>query len=292
MKPQKYILVITIFLFFSILTGCNMPQEEIPVESEAPTNPIQEEPPEPESPSAPPEDDPTEAESEYTEDTETPNALPAAIDFEEASVDLEKLGLQTVGGGGGNLCAEGLAVKTDQEITLRFDGLSDEWLLCFINFPVGSAQLKLSTQSGAFDTVHFLDVELEGVQAYGQYVNLPASVVRDGPLEVEFSVGSVVATEIFDIQSLERVTIFQNTSDVQIPIEPFIPRYQFQTGDRLEILGVNLQPLRSVFVGIYGVNDFDAYLFIYLVEQFEVTTNQDGEFLGAFMLERIRFGLC
>jgi hypothetical protein len=115
-------------------------------------------------------------------------------------------------------------------------------------------------------------------------VNLPSPVLRDGPLEVEFSVENVTFSETFDIQEIERVTVFQDISKVKIPKDTFSPGNHFQVGDRVEIFGVNLQPSTRVYVGIYRFTEFDFRMYWHLIDQFEVTTNQDGEFLGIFLI--------
>jgi hypothetical protein len=284
---------IILFLFTTFLASCNLSTNQAPGGSNPPMEPPQEEPTiqveEPSAPVSNSEPSPPVAEEPPvggggpSVESGAQNSLPRSVNLEQSSIDLEKLGSNIIGGGGGNNCSESLDIKTKQEITLWYDGIVGNWKLCFLNFPVGTAQLKLSTQSGYFDTSLFLDPEFEGVEAYALYVNLPAPVLRDGPLEVEFSVENVTFSETFDIQEIDRVTVFHDISKVKIPIVSFEPSNQFQVGDRVEIFGVNLRPSTRVFVGIYGLTEFDRQHF-YLVDQFELTTNQDGEFLGTFII--------
>jgi hypothetical protein len=95
----------------------------------------------------------------------------------------------------------------------------------------------------------------------------------------------------FDLHTIDRVSIYQAADETHLNLvsknsdyywnEPY---FQFQAGDQIEIFGVNLQPSTPVFVGIYSASSYSysADVYYHLIEHFEVTTNQDGEFIGAF----------
>jgi len=317
MQNQNSRLLIGLFISLAFLASCNMPSDQAPGGSNPPVEqPPQEEPTiqaeetsvpaSPSEPNAPVgEEPPAGGVSESSVEPGAQNPLPPAINLENSSIDLQKWGTDTGGGGGGpgNSCGTVFKDKTEQEIILRYDNEgARKWTLCFTNFPLETALVKLSTQSGKFDTnvnlepefdeSFYQNPEFDGVEAYGMKIDLPAQIVRDGPLKVEISAGGITSSKVFDLHTIDRVSIYQTADETYLNLVSKNsdyywnePHFQYQAGDQIEIIGVNLKPSTPVFVGIYGRSFFGTDLYnirYHLVEQFEVVTDQDGEFLGTF----------
>lgn len=284
MQNQNYRLFILLFFILASLAGCTLPQDQATPPPPTPMNISPEEPEiQEEEPSAPEsasesntpveEEAPSGGGSGSTGVSDSQNPLPSAVNLEESSIDLEKLGKEIVGGGGGDNCSEMLGIKTEQEILLRYQAMREGWQMCFLNYPLAMADIHLSTQSGLYDT----NLSLE--PSYGAYdldLYLPSSISRDGPLQVEFTVEGTTYFESFDIQNFDQVSIYQDSTNMlDAGNHPNI-----DVGEKIELLGAYLQPSTTVYVGIYGISEFNANIFFYLVDQFEIITNEAGEFLG------------
>jgi hypothetical protein len=207
------------------------------------------------------------------------NPLPSAVNLEKSSIDLERLGKENVGGGGGDNCSEMLGIKTEKEILFRYQAMREGWQMCFLNYPLATAEIHLSTQSGLYDT----NLSLEPSSgAYDLDLYLPSSISRDGPLQVEFTVAGTTYFESFDIQNFDQVSIYQDSTNMfDTGSYPSI-----DVGEKIELLGTHLQPSTTVYVGIYGISDFGTNTFFYLVDQFEIITNEAGEFFGAVQISK------